>query len=207
MAEETGLILPLGGWVLREACRQVAEWRSALPGAGALTVSVNLSPRQLHSPTFAGEVQEALTDAGLDAADLTLEITEGVLMHDLPAMSARLAELRRLGVRVAIDDFGTGYSSLAYLRRLPVDILKIDKLFVDDLGAGSDEATLAHVIVTLGHTLHLQTVAEGVERREQADRLRLLGCDRAQGYLFARPLPAADLAAFLAAFLAAQPAA
>ncbi|MDP8969892.1 MAG: EAL domain-containing protein [Actinomycetota bacterium] len=199
LAEEIGLIVPLGRWVLREACRQVRAWQRAYPADPPLVVSVNVSGRQLQHPDFVAQVNEALEASGLDAGSLSLEITETILMRDTEATVDKLRALKKLGVRLAIDDFGTGYSSLSYLRRFPIDVLKIDKSFVDGLTAAAGEATLVDAIVKLGHTLRLQTVAEGVERAEQLERLRSLGCPLAQGYLFARPLRADALDDLLAA--------
>jgi diguanylate cyclase (GGDEF)-like protein len=190
LAEETGLILAIDRWVLHEACRQGAVW-NAPPGAAPVTVGVNLSARQLQHAGLPDLVCAALGRSGLDPAMLVLEITESRLMHDTVATTDRLHELKALGVRVAIDDFGTGYSSLAYLRQFPVDIMKIDKSFVD--GAAdprSPGATLARAIVQLGSTLGLTTVAEGVQTAAQADALRAFGCDLAQGFHFAAPLDA-----------------
>jgi EAL domain-containing protein (putative c-di-GMP-specific phosphodiesterase class I) len=142
-------------------------------------------------------VAAVLADSGLDPALLVLEITESVMVQDSDATAARLAELKGLGVRLAIDDFGTGYSSLSYLRRFPVDIHKIDKSFVDAVAADGSETALVRGIVSMGRALHLNTVAEGIEQAEQAERLRLLGCDTGQGYLFARPMPAAEIEGLL----------
>jgi EAL domain-containing protein (putative c-di-GMP-specific phosphodiesterase class I) len=196
VAEASGLVLPMGRWVLREACRQAAAWRRG--GAGGPYVAVNISGRQLEDPQFVADVAAALRDADLPADALLLEITEGVVMRDTAASLARLAELKGLGVRLAIDDFGTGYSSLAYLQRFPVDVLKIDKSFVDGVHRGGSHEALARTIVALGRTLSLSTVAEGVERADQRDSLRALGCALGQGYLFSRPLPAAEVEALLA---------
>jgi EAL domain-containing protein (putative c-di-GMP-specific phosphodiesterase class I) len=204
VAEETGLIVPLGRWVLREACRQLAAWDAAgaAGGDGPLQVSVNVSGRQLQDPSLVADVEAALADAGVAPGRLVVEITESVMMHDAEATRARLMALKALGVRVAIDDFGTGYSSLAYLRQFPVDVLKIDKTFVDDVGRGGDESVLATAIVTLGRALALTTVAEGIEDAAQLARLRALGCARGQGHLFARPLAAADVPGWLDGWLA-----
>jgi diguanylate cyclase (GGDEF)-like protein/PAS domain S-box-containing protein len=191
IAESSGLILPLGRRVLDQACAQAAAWRRQ--GADDLHVAVNISGRQLQDPAFVADVAAALARAELAPEALLLEITEGVVMHDIEANLERLAALKALGVRLAIDDFGTGYSSLAYLQRFPVDVLKIDKSFVDGVHErGSDEA-LARTIVSMGRTLSLCTVAEGVEHAAQRDTLRALGCTLAQGYLFSRPAAPADL--------------
>jgi diguanylate cyclase (GGDEF)-like protein/PAS domain S-box-containing protein len=208
LAEQTGLIVPIGRFVLREACRQMREWQAAHPSEPPMTVSVNLSARELDEPSLVDAVRDVLAETGLDPAHLVLEITESLLLVDLPATTGTLLELRRLGVRLAVDDFGTGYSSLAYLENLPVDILKIDKSFVDRIGeAGPDVAgnrvrqqpVMVSAISQLGHALRLQLVAEGIEQPEQLSTLRGLACQFGQGYLFARPLPADALGELLAA--------
>ncbi|HEX2449762.1 MAG TPA: EAL domain-containing protein [Gemmatimonadales bacterium] len=197
LAEETGLILRLGEWVLTEACRQIADWRQVFVGLD-LTVAVNISGRQFLDPQIVNITRDALDASRLSPAALTLEITESVLMQQTEAMLERLEELRRLGVRLAIDDFGTGYSSLGYLRRFPLDMLKIAKPFVDDVSAGVERAALARAVVGLGETLGLRTVAEGVELAEQRASLTLLGCELGQGHLFAAPMPPDRLEGYLA---------
>jgi EAL domain-containing protein (putative c-di-GMP-specific phosphodiesterase class I) len=191
LAEETGLILPLGRMVLRQACKQVSQWRSA--GHRDLGVSVNISAKQLSSRHLPAEVTAALAESSLNPSALTLEITESVLL-DSQVVIGRLEELRALGVRIAIDDFGTGYSSLNYLLRFPVDTLKIAKAFIDGLGSSSEQERLVAAIVRLGSTLGLETVAEGIEEQSQRDRLRALKCQFGQGFFFSRPLPADELA-------------
>ena len=188
VAEEMGLIGEIGRFVLREACQQAMRWRS-LPGAGELTVAVNVSPYQLYDNRFVAEVNSSLLDCGLPASGLILELTESALLSDTARVHHRLARLRELGVRIAIDDFGTGYSSLAYLRRLPIDILKIDRSFVSELGTSSSEQarSLIRSIVSLGHDFGLTVVAEGIETQNELDDVRASGCDLAQGYFLARP--------------------
>jgi EAL domain-containing protein (putative c-di-GMP-specific phosphodiesterase class I) len=188
LAEETGLIGAIGAHVLREACGQLRRWREAFPHKADIRISVNLSAHQLHDG-LAGEVAAVLAETGLEPADLVLEITETELMLDTDATLGHLADLKALGVRLAIDDFGTGYSSLRYLRRFPVDILKIAKPFVDGIDRDGDERALARTIIDLAAALHLATIAEGIEEPGQLERLRELGCEQGQGYLFARPLP------------------
>jgi diguanylate cyclase (GGDEF)-like protein len=193
LAEETGLILPIGRWVLHEACRQAVRWGHAFPADPPRTVSVNLSALQLRQAGLVGEVADVLEVSGLDPRCLVLEITESLLVQDTEATVAKLHELKGLGVRLAIDDFGTGYSSLSYLRRLPVDILKVDKSFVDGIHEGPEAAAVARAIIRLGRTLNLRTVAEGIEEPGQLDELRRMRCDLGQGYLFAKPLSSAEL--------------
>jgi diguanylate cyclase (GGDEF)-like protein/PAS domain S-box-containing protein len=198
VAEETGLIVPLGRWVLEEACRQGALWQRGPGTPEHLRVSVNVSARQFQQPRWADEVAHALLTSGFPASQLVLEITESVLMKDTSTTSERLSELRELGVGVAIDDFGTGYSSLGYLRRFPVDILKVDKSFIDGVAEGPHESALARAVIKLAATLHLDAVAEGVSTRKQLATLRRLRCRYAQGYYFARPQPASAIADLLA---------
>ena len=196
LAEENGTILALGRWVLAEACRTVV----ALRAAGApehLLLSVNVSPLQLQRPDIVDEIEEILTETGFDPADLVLEVTETAMFRDTATTIARLQAIRALGVRIAVDDFGTGYSSLGYLRRFPVDILKIARDFVVSGEADPDTWAFAHAIVALGQTLGLRIVAEGIEEPSQLERLRDLGCEFGQGFLFARPVSAEHLARLL----------
>ena len=195
LAEENGTILPLGRFVLEEACRQVAAWRHLGPAHG-LTLSVNLSAAQLREPSFVDDIDRILEATGLTPAQLVLEMTETAMFHDTVTTIARLDEIRSRGVRIAVDDFGTGYSSLGYLRRFRVDILKIAREFVDD---DSAEWALADAIIALGRTLNLRVVAEGIEQPWQLERLRGLGCELGQGYHFARPTDAAAFEAYVAA--------
>jgi diguanylate cyclase (GGDEF)-like protein/PAS domain S-box-containing protein len=188
VAEETRLIVPIGDWILQEACRQTASWLRMAKEPEPLTVSVNLSAVQLARPELIGSVQRALSASNLDPGNLCLEITESVLMGDPGAFREALLELRMLGVSVAVDDFGTGYSSLAYLSRFPIDVLKIDKGFVDGLGQGDNRAqSIVRAVVDLSHALGVKSMAEGVETYEQARDLEEAGCQAAQGYYFARP--------------------
>jgi diguanylate cyclase (GGDEF)-like protein len=188
LAEEIGTIVDLGNWVLRESCQQVARWRQE--GFPALHLSVNVSGRQLLNGQFAATVEQILADSGLPATALTLELTESVLMDEPTRSLHWLRELKCLGVRLAIDDFGTGYSSLSYLRQFPVDELKIDKSFIDRIGAGPSDLAIVRAVIELARTLKLQTTAEGIETPAQLDSLRRLGCEIGQGYHFARPLDA-----------------
>jgi diguanylate cyclase (GGDEF)-like protein/PAS domain S-box-containing protein len=199
LAEETGLIVPIGRWVLREACAQARRWQTAFPSAPPLTVAVNVSAKQIHGAGLNDAVWEALRDAGLDPTALVLEITESVMMQHTEDAIERMKELKQLGVRLAVDDFGTGYSSLSYLQRFPIDVLKIDKSFVDGIGSEEKETELAQAIVDMARALHMEIVAEGIERVEQLERLRQLRCDLGQGYYFAHPLDVTAIDELLAA--------
>jgi diguanylate cyclase (GGDEF)-like protein/PAS domain S-box-containing protein len=197
LAEESGLILQLGRWVLHEACRRARAWTQRWPERNPLTMSVNLSVRQLEQPGLSGEVAEILRTTRLPPELLILEITESVLVTDATAMQHTLEELKALGVQIVIDDFGTGYSSLTYLRRFPIDGLKIDRSFISAMDSGREEAALVGSILGLSRTLRLHTVAEGIERPEQLARLRALGGELGQGFYFARPLAADGFAALI----------
>ena len=188
VAEETGLIVPLGRWVLQQACRDVSDWQARFPNTAPRMVNVNLSGRQLQEAGLVDEVAAILRESGLAPSSLALEITESVLMGDAASAVIWLRELKALGLQIAIDDFGTGYSSLSYLQQFPVDTLKIDKSFVDGIGGEVERTALVGAIIELGRTLGLKTVAEGIEQPAQAAELTLLGCDVGQGYHFARPM-------------------
>ncbi len=185
LAEETGVIVEIGRWVLREACRQCAEWRG---GGHAIGVAVNVSGRQLDSDQLVLEIRDALSDSGLPADALTVEITETTLMRNIDETARRLCAIKDLGVRIAIDDFGTGYSSLAHLQRFPVDALKIDRSFIAGLSENKEAEALIHTLVQLGKVLSLETFAEGIEDPEQLTALQDEQCDSGQGFLFSRPL-------------------
>ncbi len=188
LAEETGLILPLGHWVLEAACKQLANWQTQANMAH-LTVAVNVSARQFHHAEFVAQVLSTLAATGANPHQLKLELTESLLIADVEEVIDRMRALKRLGVRLSLDDFGTGYSSLAYLKRLPLDQLKIDQSFVRELLTDPNDAAIAHTIVTLGHSLQMEVVAEGVESAEQHEFLAAMGCDTFQGYYFGRPGP------------------
>ena len=195
IAEETGLILPLGEWVLDEACRQLRTWRDA--GIADITMAVNLSAHQLHSTILLAHVTRALKKHGLKGADLELEITESVAMHDPDASISQLKALRNLGVRLSIDDFGTGYSSLSYLKLLPIHTLKLDRSFVRDIETDSNDVAICTATIALAHSLGLAVIAEGVETEAQRHLLATHHCDFMQGYLFSKPLPAESALAFI----------
>jgi diguanylate cyclase (GGDEF)-like protein len=196
IAEANGLIVPIGRWVLHEACRQAAAWHAQGHHVG---MAVNVSARQLDTGELIDDVRKALRDTGLDPAALTLEITESALMRDPEATAARLRSLKALGVRIAIDDFGTGYSSLAYLRQFPVDTLKIDRSFISGIATSGQSTALIHTLVQLGKTLNIETLAEGIEDQDQLRILQRQHCDQGQGFLFSRPLEVSSVEAFLEA--------
>ncbi|HWL41921.1 MAG TPA: EAL domain-containing protein [Ilumatobacter sp.] len=191
LAEDAGMSVALGSSVLRDSLAQLAQWRATSAGFADCTLSVNVGTRQLLDPEFPDVVTEALAETGIDADSVWLEITETALLADVALATAALRELRSLGLHLAVDDFGTGYSSLTYLRRFPVEAIKVDKSFVMGLGLEADDTTIVAAVVQLGQALGLNVVAEGVESPLQLTHLRELGCDRAQGYLFGRPRPAA----------------
>ncbi len=195
LAEETGLIVPIGKWVLREACAQNKAWQDE--GREPIVVSVNVSARQFRQDNLVRTVAEVLEQTGLEPRYLELELTESMVMHDAGQLVAMLSELKRLGVQIAVDDFGTGYSSLSYLKRFPVDRLKVDRSFVEHLATDADDATIVRAIIALGHNLGLKVVAEGVELTDQVNFLRLNQCDEAQGFIFCRPIESAALAELL----------
>ena len=195
LAEERGLIVPIGRWVIQAACRQIRDWRSA--GLRAPSVAVNLSARQFVSDTLVEDLVHALALYGLAPPDLEVELTESVLMADPQRANEVLGQLHAMGVRISIDDFGTGYSSLSYLKRFPAHTVKIDRSFISGLPSDPDDTAITQAVIAMAHSLGLTVVAEGVETAEQLDLLRHMGCDEAQGYLLGRPMPAADLQARL----------
>jgi diguanylate cyclase (GGDEF)-like protein/PAS domain S-box-containing protein len=199
LAEETGLIMPLGQWILEEACEKTREWQILYGYGDGLSISINIGSRQIQDDSLVDVVETALAKSGLPPQSLILEITENTMLTNAEAIIKKLTELKRLGVRFAIDDFGTGYSSLSYLQRFPVDILKIDKSFVDKISPDNEGAAVAKAIITMSDSLHLKTIAEGIENCGQKNQLRGLGCELGQGFHFAKPLPTADAAKFLSA--------
>jgi EAL domain-containing protein (putative c-di-GMP-specific phosphodiesterase class I) len=188
VAEDSGLILPLGKWVLEQACRQVALWQKA--GLDSISMAVNISSQQMHANDLVQVVERALADSGVAPGLLEFEITESFLMQDTKATVNQLKALRDIGIRISIDDFGTGYSSLSYLKRFPIDTLKIDRSFVSDLHEDSDDAAICAAILAMSRKLGLAVVAEGVELQEQLEFLKQHACEQIQGYLFSKPLPA-----------------
>jgi diguanylate cyclase (GGDEF)-like protein len=201
--EETGLIVPVGAWVLEEACRQTRQWLDE--GIGPLTLSVNVSARQFRDPELVSAVRDILERTGFPPRLLQLELTESMLMNDPAASAARMRELAQHGIRIAIDDFGTGYSSLAYLKRFSLDTLKVDRSFVKDMLADAGSASIVSAVIGLAHNLHLSVTAEGVETAEQQEALRAHRCDTMQGFLFAKPMPATEAASFMRSKREPQP--
>jgi diguanylate cyclase (GGDEF)-like protein/PAS domain S-box-containing protein len=195
IAEECGLIVPIGRWVLLEACRQAKRWRDA--GLAPISIAVNISAVEFRQANFFESVRAALRETAMDANLLQLEITESVLMRDVHASSAILQDLKDIGVQLAVDDFGTGYSSLSYLRQFPIDVLKIDRSFVQDIGTAADDGVIASAVIGIGNSLNLRVVAEGVESSPQLAFLKMQHCDEGQGYLFCRPVQADQFAALL----------
>ncbi len=187
VAEDCGLIVPIGRWVLREACRQARAWQVA--GLPALGMSVNVSSVELRSPGFVEAVQSVLAETGLEPRLLELELTEAVLIDESRSVATVLKELKQIGVRLALDDFGTGYSSLTHLKRFPIDALKIDQSFVRELATDGDGASIVTAMIGMGRSLNMLVVAEGVETLQQLEILREHGCPQAQGYYFGRPVP------------------
>ncbi len=195
LAEETGLILPIGEWVLRTACRQNKAWRDA--GLPPITVAVNVSAAQFQDPQLIALVERVLEETGLEPRGLELELTESVIMRGAEKAIATLHRLKGMGVQLSVDDVATGYSSLAYLKRFPVDRLKVDQSFVRDIASDADDAAIVQAVISLGHAMQLRVIAEGVETRQQLEFLRHYGCDENQGYLFSRPVPASEMAEML----------
>jgi EAL domain-containing protein (putative c-di-GMP-specific phosphodiesterase class I) len=193
--EETGLIVPVGTWVIGRACRQMREWERS--GFGRLRIAVNVSSKQVRENRFVSQVAEALREHRVAPQQLEMEITESMLMANDEITGAALREIKALGISIAIDDFGTGYSNLAYLKRFPIDALKIDIAFIRDVTTNPDAAAIAIAIINMAHSLRLRVIAEGVETPEQMEFLSLHGCDDVQGYLLSKPLPADEFETYL----------
>jgi EAL domain-containing protein (putative c-di-GMP-specific phosphodiesterase class I) len=192
VAEETGQILPIGKWILGHALSQLKAWEDKIPGSSLRWLAVNISPQQFRQPDFAMNIERIIAETGADPERLTLEVTEGVLVEDLEDTIGKMETLKKIGVRFSIDDFGTGYSSLAYLRRLPLDELKIDQSFVRDITTDPSNAKLIETIITMAAHLGLEVVAEGVETEAELNFLLERGCRLFQGYHFSRPQPEED---------------
>ncbi len=196
LAEQSGLIVKLGAWVLERSCRDRSSWLEDHPGV-PMDIAVNVSARQLMAPDFVAIVAAALARSGMDPGSLILEITENIFIGDSDRAMRVLSEVKNLGVRLALDDFGTGYSSLSYLRRLPIDIVKIDQGFIADLGQDATGSAITSAVTNLAHVLDLTVTAEGVETQAQSDEVKAIGCDSSQGYFFAHPMPAAEISVHL----------
>jgi EAL domain-containing protein (putative c-di-GMP-specific phosphodiesterase class I) len=196
-AEETGMIVGLGRWVLREACQQLGKWQDEFPAVRSLTMHVNLSARQFNNPDLVFHVQHALHSSSIEPSRLTLEIAEAALIENLEKAGTMVERLQKLGVQVCIDDFGTGYSSLSYLKKLPVSGLKIDRSFVHKINEGGKNAELVQAIINLARDLEIDVVAEGVETRAEVRTLRNFTCTQFQGYWHSRPAAADEIAALL----------
>lgn len=203
LAEETGLIVPLGQWILQAACQQAVHWRSQFPQQ-PLIISVNLSGRQFEQPDLVPQMAQILALTGVDSAFLKLEITESMVMGDVEAAIDRMLQLKALGCRLGLDDFGTGYSSLSYLRRFPIDTLKVDRSFVLNMAASPEDYEIVRMIISLGHTLGMDVIAEGIETQADADTLRSLQCEYGQGFFWAKPLPVAEATVFIQTHLRPQ---
>lgn len=195
LAEETGLIIPLGERILKQVCQQLATWRRN--GLPAIQVAINISARQFRQDNLTDLLRRTLEETGLEGSALEFELTESMVMHDVENAIAMLRELKQLGVALSLDDFGTGYSSLAYLKRFPIDALKIDRSFVRDIDSEADDAAIAHAVIAMAHSLGLRVIAEGVENEAQLNLLRDYGCDDFQGFLFSRPVPAEEFSLLL----------
>ncbi len=196
IAEDTGLILPLGNWVLQTACAQIKEWESH-PLTEGLSLAVNVSGRQFRQPDFVKQVSDIIAQTVIDPARLKIELTESTVLDNVADTIAKMHALKKIGVRFSMDDFGTGYSSLAYLTQLPLDQLKIDKSFVQNIGTKSTDATIIQTIIGMAHNLGIEVIAEGVETYSQRDFLAEAGCTLYQGYLFGRPVPLKEFTASL----------
>jgi EAL domain-containing protein (putative c-di-GMP-specific phosphodiesterase class I) len=201
VAEETGMIAPIGEWVMRTACNQLKAWHAA--GLHGLSIAVNVSVREVELHDVPGMVERALHDSGIEAKHLELELTESALMKKSDKIVGALCELHRMGVRLSLDDFGTGYSSLSYLRRFPIDSIKIDRSFIDEVMTSPDDAAISKAIIAMAHSLGIKTIAEGVENERQVEFLKAQRCHAAQGYFYSPALPPQDMTALLQRRMAA----
>ena len=189
--------MKIGKWVLSTACRQAAAWKASMPPGSTFTMAINLSANEFMEAGLTWEVLRTLRETGLAPESLRIEITESVLLHDAPFISEVFRDLKQLGVERAIDDFGTGYSSLSYLRKLPADVLKVDRSFVADIDHDPREAAVVQAVIAVADALDMRVTAEGIERSEQLDHLTAIGCEYGQGFLFSRPVPAAQFEVML----------
>jgi EAL domain-containing protein (putative c-di-GMP-specific phosphodiesterase class I) len=197
LAEETGVIVPLGAWILRTACEQTSRWNRELPGRPPITIGVNVSTRQLHDPTFPDLVRDVLASTGVEPSRLALEITESLLPEDGAAVIEQLTQLRKLGVHIAVDDFGTGSSALSRLHHFPIDTVKIDRSFITGIERDANKAQLVQGIVSLAESLNLVVVVEGLEHAAQVEQVRAMRAHYGQGYLFSRPVGPEHMCALL----------
>ncbi|MEN9520633.1 MAG: hypothetical protein RLZZ381_3221, partial [Cyanobacteriota bacterium] len=203
IAEDTGLILDIGQWLLRESCRQLQAWRkqfASIPEIDSLKMSINLASQQLQEPEFIQKLDQILLETGLDGSSLRLEITESVLIEPEGTIQNTLRQIKNRNIKLSIDDFGTGYSSLSYLRRFPIDNLKIDRSFIDQMNCNSENFEIVRLIITLAKTLGMKTISEGVETALQLNQLKGLGCEFAQGYLFSIPLAPEEIELMLSKY-------
>ena len=199
VAEETGLIVPLGNWLLEESCRQLRTWQLKYPEHPPMKISVNLSGKQLREPSLIEQIDRILSKTELAATSLKLEITESILMENIEVITQTLLALRERKIQLSIDDFGTGYSSLSYLHRFPVDTLKIDRSFINEIKSGKENSAIVKTIVTLAHMLNMDVIAEGIETTSQLDQLKMLKCEHGQGFYFAKPLSKEEAEKLIAA--------
>jgi EAL domain-containing protein (putative c-di-GMP-specific phosphodiesterase class I) len=188
IAEETGLIVPMGEWVFQEACSQMFAWQSQFPNLEPLTITINLSGKQFREPNLLQKITEIIDRTGLEPKWVKLEITESMLMHNVDAVTLILCQLREMQIQLSIDDFGTGYSSLSYLQRFPVNTLKIDRCFIKQIEDNGGKSEIVEAIINLAHTLNMDVTAEGIETPRQLEQLKLLGCEQGQGFLFSKPV-------------------
>jgi EAL domain-containing protein (putative c-di-GMP-specific phosphodiesterase class I) len=198
LAEETGLIIPIGYWVLSEACRQMRAWQIQFPSDPPLTISVNLSTKQFSQPGLIEQINQIIQETGLEGSNLKLEITESVLMENIQSVTFMLLQLQKMNIQLHLDDFGIGYSSLSYLHRFPSNALKIDRSFVTKIGINGENLEIVQAIITLAQSLNIDVIAEGIETAEQLAQLRAMKCQYAQGYFFSQPLDSKSIETLIA---------